>query len=290
MATSSIVNNVLQAEILSRKRGKEKSINVKNSDVVPVKKTRLNLKNRKKLPSDRSETTSAYDQTDNEDVRSSYSEIHSHMEAKSQIYDQLKNDPNARISNKLKDNLMLDTSKSTYKYKDEDGNERDMNVNELPPEFWRTVGSSDEEEIDDRKSMHGDYENSEYSHRTHHSHSESIVAYDGRGGSFIKPIDAVLGEQRHGNTMTEDRRDYGALYFNLKIGTERERRMNLLQELREETVRQRQNNDADSTSKEPWEFFTPKYANAYLQDLAAKHGKDLSEIKRYLYGHLSKDN
>ena len=159
MATSSIVSNVLQAEILSRKRGKEHKFNAKNSDIVPVKKTRLHLKNRPKLATD-SETTSnvEYGQTE-DDARSNYSEIQSHMEAKSRIYDELRSNPDAKISNKLRDNLMVDTSKDTYRYRDEDGNERDMNVNELPPEFWRNVGSSDEEEIDDRKSMHGDYEN-----------------------------------------------------------------------------------------------------------------------------------
>ena len=78
------------------------------------------------------------------------------------------------------------------------------------------------------------------------------------------------------------------MHMNLSTGAERERRMEMLNELREETIRQRQNNDADST-KEAWEMFTPKYANAYLQDLAAKHGQNLSEIKRYLYGHLSTD-
>lgn len=116
---------------------------------------------------------------------------------------------------------------------------------------------------------------------------DPVVVYDQFGGKKIKtfPIDAPLDlETRHSNFMTEDRRDYGALYYDLGTGEERQRKMESLEFLRQQTLAHREANNADG-SNDPLEKFTPHYANAYLANLAVKNGLVLKDVKKRLYQH-----
>lgn len=285
----------------------------------------------------------------------SYRDVHEQLKRKEEIYNKLKEDPNAVITNKLRENLMLDVSKNVYMYTDKYGRSKEVPINELPPNFWKNLGSSDEEDgsedeteaemlerqteeaarrrhISGTRSMdrYSEYNEDSRSSRPRDSQSragdgsfdirqwphalrdddtasESTaitssnntdlsrnrmwrkeqpggVIYDRFGGKRMAPIDMPLTlETRHSNFMTEDRRDYGTLFYDLKTGAERQSRMDTLEHLRAQTLHHRRANNADE-GDDPFAKFTPSYANNYLNQLAYKNGKDLAEVKRKLYG------
>ena len=222
----------------------------------------------------------------------------SHLSLKTEIYNKLKSDPNAKISEKLAANMVMDNSgKDTMMYTDEDGNEVETPIHKLPNNFWKNIGSDDEDDESRRENVDGDgteYGDDESRYGTGiggqstMSEATTIKVFDGYGGSYVKNIDPGmgLGEVRHANTMTEDRRDYGALYYNLGLGADRVQRFETLKALREETIKERMTSNADNEHKDPLDRFTPGYASSYLQRLAMSKGKNLQKIKEQLYGHL----
>ena len=117
------------------------------------------------------------------------------------------------------------------------------------------------------------------------SEATTVKVFDGHGFSHTKTLDGQfsLGEVRHANTMTEDRRDYGALYYNLGLGADRVQRFETLKALREETIKERMTANADNQHQDPLDRFTPSYASSYLQRLAVGKGKNLQKVKEQLY-------
>merc|ERR1711870_134888 len=105
-------------------------------------------------------------------------------------------------------------------YTDEEGNTVETPINKLPNNFWHNVGSDEDEENNDGESRYG---GKSISGQSMMSEATTVKIFDGHGGSYIKNLDGQmgLGEVRHSNTMTEDRRDYGALYYNLGLGADR---------------------------------------------------------------------
>lgn len=297
--SSSIGIAALEAEIVSRKRNANHASAMAAPTSIPKKKAKLKMKYDKSKnpprpsPTNMSAGTSEFgDETDTNDAKSSYSEVQSHLSLKTEIYNKLKADPTANVGEKIAANMVMDNSKDTYMYTDEEGNTQETPVNKLPNSFWQNINDSDEEEnVDGRGTEYGD-EDSRYGGgvggASAVSQATTIKRYDGQGFSFMQNIEfgMGLGEVRHANTMTEDRRDYGALYYNLGLGADRVRRFEQLKELREETIKQRVNSNADSEHNNPLDRFTPQHASAYLQRLAMSKGKNLQRIKEQLYGHL----
>jgi len=277
----------LEAEILSRKRARNLS-NEDESKPKVLKNSKLHLKSDKfpKSKPEFSETGSVI--SDANESTSNWSRASQQLERKAQIYDQLKSDPNAQISDHLKNNITLDTSKNSYLIKDKFGRTKQTPVSELPDEFWKNLNSSSDE---DETTTHGggsSYMDSNISQATAHSEGPKYI-YDGAGGKFLhRPcIDGILNmEVRHSNTMTEDRRDYGALYINLGIGEERIKMFDTLNQLRNDTINARSKNNVDTELVDKYEQFTPGYAKEYLEDLAFKYDKDLSAIQSRLYSQF----
>jgi len=288
--SSSIGIAALEAEIISRKRNTEHANSMAAPSMIPNKRAKLKIR-KMSNDDDKNKPQSAGWQTLGEEDesncdgsssvagKSNYSEIHDKLSLKSEIYNNIKANPSMKLDRRLAANMTLNTTKDTYTITDRQGNKTEVPVNELPPDFWKNIDSDDDENVDDENSEMG----GGYGSQSHFSASER--AFDGAGGSFMRTFDAT-GEVRHANTMTEDRRDYGALYYNLGVGQERQRKFELLKELREETIKNRVNNNADNEFGDPLDRFTPSYASAYLNRLATSKGKDLDQIKKRLYGHL----
>lgn len=347
MAGRNLNMAALNAEILGRKRNisgiKKEADDPTQPKITKISKLHLKT-DRKSSKNSTNDVTPHMERQDDDtnpvlDEKSgkTYADVHEQLKRKEDIYNQLKENPNVNISERLRKNITLDPVKNTYMVKDKFGRSKEIPVSQLPPEFFKNLGSSDEEDDEhepQRRRHESDNSQRPYDYSETESESQGpfrpppnsgltnfmdnfetdsnleseltgnvsgqtaqsanrmwrkdpVVVYDGYGGKKIKtfPIDAPLDlETRHANFMTEDRRDYGALYYNLGVGSERQKKMEGLEFLRQQTQAFREANNADG-SKNPLDKFTPFYAHSYLTNLAYKNGVALKDVKEKLYTH-----